>query len=226
MKIITPVDPTATISWSTLHVSGVDAVSYLQGQLTADVVARGERGLVLQPDSTVVAPLWLHYVEDSVLITCVSELAPAVVTRLRRFILRSNVVIEEVGVAGVPFSTEGERIDAREPGPYEIQADALPFVFGSSFVQANVSFTKGCFTGQELVGRMDARGASAPMQLAYFKAATLGEVAEALRDATPRSLLEKVAITSAVQRTGYVDGLALVHRSIGGSANVVFELVQ
>jgi folate-binding protein YgfZ len=42
----------------------------------------------------------------------------------------------------------------------DVPADA-----GRAVLEAAVSFTKGCYTGQELVERMDSRGASAPRPL-------------------------------------------------------------
>ncbi len=43
-----------------------------------------------------------------------------------------------------------------------------PFELGRAVIERSVSFTKGCYTGQELVARIDARGVAAPFRLCAF----------------------------------------------------------
>jgi folate-binding protein YgfZ len=50
----------------------------------------------------------------------------------------------------------------------ELDHDTIPASTGQWVVDASVSFTKGCYTGQELVARIDSRGAQAPRMLAGF----------------------------------------------------------
>jgi len=52
----------------------------------------------------------------------------------------------------------------------DIDGDCLPAE--TSLIDVCVSFTKGCYPGQELVERMDARGASAPRRLMRLPART------------------------------------------------------
>ncbi len=47
----------------------------------------------------------------------------------------------------------------------DARAGMNPFELGSAVIEQAVSFTKGCYTGQELVARIDARGSSAPFRL-------------------------------------------------------------
>ena len=44
----------------------------------------------------------------------------------------------------------------------EITADTIPAELGQWLIDASVSFTKGCYTGQELVARIDSRGGNVP----------------------------------------------------------------
>jgi folate-binding protein YgfZ len=44
----------------------------------------------------------------------------------------------------------------------EITADTIPAEAGQWLIDASVSFTKGCYTGQELVARIDSRGGRVP----------------------------------------------------------------
>lgn len=51
----------------------------------------------------------------------------------------------------------------------ELDHDTIPASAGRWVIDASVSFTKGCYTGQELVARIDSRGAQAPRSLAGFE---------------------------------------------------------
>jgi folate-binding protein YgfZ len=47
----------------------------------------------------------------------------------------------------------------------ELTAKTIPHEAGVDLVQRTVSFTKGCYTGQELVARIDSRGGNVPRRL-------------------------------------------------------------
>lgn len=65
------------------------------------------------------------------------------------------------------------RVDARWPAlGVDLLAGDVPATSG--IVAAAVSFTKGCYPGQELVERMDSRGSQAPVQLRVFPREGLG----------------------------------------------------
>lgn len=61
-------------------------------------------------------------------------------------------------VAGVP------RLGA------DIDEDTIPAEGGAQLIEASVSFTKGCYTGQELVARIDSRGGNVPRPLRVLTA--------------------------------------------------------
>jgi folate-binding protein YgfZ len=48
----------------------------------------------------------------------------------------------------------------------ELHDDTIPATVGQWVIDASVSFTKGCYTGQELVARIDSRGGNVPRRLA------------------------------------------------------------
>jgi len=69
----------------------------------------------------------------------------------------------EVDDAGL----EGLRIRAGVPRwGAELDTDTIPATLGQWVIDASVSFTKGCYTGQELVARIDSRGGNVPRRLA------------------------------------------------------------
>ncbi len=47
----------------------------------------------------------------------------------------------------------------------DLTADTIPAEAGQWLIDASVSFTKGCYTGQELVARVDSRGGNVPRPL-------------------------------------------------------------
>jgi tRNA-modifying protein YgfZ len=53
----------------------------------------------------------------------------------------------------------------------DIGADTIPAEVGRWAVEAAVSFTKGCYTGQELVARIDSRGGNVPRPLRVLQSA-------------------------------------------------------
>ncbi|MGH9007457.1 MAG: YgfZ/GcvT domain-containing protein [Acidimicrobiales bacterium] len=85
-------------------------------------------------------------------------------------------------------------------------------------VERAVSFTKGCFTGQELVARIDSRGASVPHRLrglvveAEADPATLG--GRALFVEGKDKTVGRVTSAARCPGIGAVGALAYVHRSV------------
>lgn len=70
-----------------------------------------------------------------------------------------------VAPSGVRAGFEARRIEAGVPElGREVTERTIPHEAGR-LVEMSVSFTKGCYTGQELVARVDARGANVPRRL-------------------------------------------------------------
>ena len=74
--------------------------------------------------------------------------------------------VREVG----PEALNAVRVEAGWPamgaelGP-DLDPLVIPAEAGPWLVDASVSFTKGCYTGQELVARVDSRGSNTPRHL-------------------------------------------------------------
>ena len=211
-------------------VRGPDAEAYLQGQLSQDVAALAvgdtTDSLLLEPDGKLSALLRVTRTDGQGFVLSVDRgYGDAVVARLRRFLLRSKVELEqpawrdlslrgagvasaaaglltvlaERGVLALPFEWNGwTGVDLLGPEDVVLapSAAALPdgitacgaeaveacrIVTGipamgteltsktiaaeAGLVERTVSFTKGCYTGQELVARLDARGSKVPRRL-------------------------------------------------------------
>lgn len=217
MNTFTVTTPSAPVQWRTIAVSGSDASAYLQGQLTADihqVDAAGCATLLLEPSSEVIAQGWLQTSDQGYALTVRGESSDAVMTRLRRFRLRADVDLLEGEGAYVPYATVGEQVSDGIAGPHEFERFVTPHVFGATFVAQHVSFTKGCFTGQELVGRLDARGANVPYRFVRFSAPSLAVADAVLRSAGPEGDKALQGVTTAIETTSGCTGLGLVHRTL------------
>ncbi len=198
-----------------VRVSGPDALSYLQGQVSQDLGALEPGGavetLVLSPQGKLDGYAWVvRLSEDEAVLISAIGFGEALYDRLVRFKIRvkAELVLEAweravlrgpkvllatndpdavavrvayPGYAGVdlvgpeialpddvPIGTdegfEAARIEAGFPKMgAELTEKTIPQEAG--IVGRTVSFTKGCYTGQELVARIDARGGKVPRRL-------------------------------------------------------------
>ncbi|MGB5452075.1 MAG: folate-binding protein YgfZ [Sedimenticolaceae bacterium] len=211
-----------------IRVSGTDSRNFLQGQLTGDINTvtpeLAQLSSYCSPKGRMLGSFWIFQRADDLYLQLPTERLEAILKRLRMFVLRSEVTLEDVsgelvciGLAGdcatsmLPFVPgEGEKScltrdgvtiirlpgdrprfeligpaemlsglwsqmlpQAQQVGPdfwslMDIRA-GIPNVFEDTveaFVpqMANmqliggVSFTKGCYTGQEVVARMQYLG--------------------------------------------------------------------
>jgi folate-binding protein YgfZ len=155
----------------TLLVSGADTRPFLQGQLSADMDAlTAARALLTSCNSAqgrVQAVLWAVEHRDGIALILPASMAERTAVRLRKYVLRSKVRIDELP----------EAIELPEPHAYR-EPDwqlagirgGLPQVYPQThevFVAqmlnldllGGVNFEKGCYTGQEIIARTHFRGA-------------------------------------------------------------------
>lgn len=95
----------------------------------------------------------------------------------------------------------------------ELDEDTIPATVGQWAIDASVSFTKGCYTGQELVARIDSRGGNVPRRLVAVTAApgtplTADDTIEV--GGTDRGRITTVA----TDEDGTVFALAFLHRAV------------
>ena len=199
-------------------VEGPDAASFLQGQLAQDVAALpvGETALsfLLQPQGKVDALLRVRRAaDDRFELDVDAGYGEAVAQRLTRFKLRVKAEITVTGGVELPAPWgDGSRIAARWPAMgKELTESTIPAETG--LVDRAVSFTKGCYTGQELVARIDSRGGNVPRHLRGLELA--GDAPEGATIEVDGK--ERGRITS-VEGT---DALAYVHRDVEPPAAAV-----
>jgi folate-binding protein YgfZ len=202
----------ADLARDVVLVQGVDAGAFLHSQLAQDVsvVAVGEssHSLLLEPTGHLVAIVRVIRHEEHLFTLDVEQgYGQLLIDRLKRFILRADVVlqladwkvrafrgegagelsfttgyavlaywsgdqgVDVVGPSGsLPVAGEATqsshidmfRVDAHWPQlGTDVLVGDIPATTG--VLEVSVSFTKGCYPGQELVERMDSRGTSAPV---------------------------------------------------------------
>ena len=178
-----------------LKISGDDAESFLQAQLTNDISLIGNNKIQLsafcQHQGKIIALFWLMRSERSFLISFPEDLTEKVISRLRMFILISDVIIEDIsehyaqiGLVNEASSSayiineslslliESSRnkdnevdsnyeewikasIDSQIPEVYLTSSEKfVPQMLNLDINEVGVSFSKGCYPGQEVVARL------------------------------------------------------------------------
>ncbi len=240
-----------------VSVSGEEAQSYLQGQISQDVDSLGigdsAWSLILQPQGKVDA--WFRITktaDDTFLLDVDAGHGETLLARLRRFKLRTKADLElatwdwhairehanpenapETPIAAAPAggqvgvdllapelpTPKSDGMSSNEFTRLRILAGvpAMGSELGESTIPAearivdqSVSFTKGCYTGQELVARVDSRGDNTPRKLRIVSGP--GAVVPAGTELTLDGAAAGVVTSVAPDGDGWV-GLAYIKRS-------------
>ena len=153
-------------------VSGPDAQTYLQSQVAQEIrnlqIGDTRWTLVLDPTGKVDTLARITRSDDDtfVLDTDVG-FGEGLAARINRFKIRVDAEVTQLPASkGEPSALhEAARVAVGWPrmGAEIVPGETIPAVTG--VVPLSVDFTKGCYPGQELVERMDSRGADAPRSL-------------------------------------------------------------
>jgi folate-binding protein YgfZ len=161
-----------------LHLRGVDAVKFLQGQLSNDMALLSADRLLLaglhNPQGRVLALLRLAAPEpDHIIALLPSDLAAVAMATLQRYVLRARVTISNESSAAAIAALAAQRpavADAVHAGARARDiAAGIPQVYAATsgeFIAqmlnldciGAISFSKGCYTGQEIIARSHYRG--------------------------------------------------------------------
>jgi folate-binding protein YgfZ len=154
-----------------VSVVGPDAETYLHSQVSQGVTGMtvGEQRwtFVLDPSGKIIALARITRADDEVFsLDTDAGAGEALAARLRRFMIRVDAAIEITPAESGPDpDAERRRVEIGWP---RIGAEIEPgetLVAGTGLASVAVDFRKGCYPGQELVERMDSRGADAPRAL-------------------------------------------------------------
>lgn len=128
-----------------LSITGNDAATFLQGQTTCDVNS-DKLGAFCNPKGRVISTFVLLKNENDFLLILPKSLLPTVQERLHRYKLRAKVEIIE---------TDLPKFDLPENLPWLCPETSEQFIpqWLNLDLLGGISFTKGCYTGQEIVAR-------------------------------------------------------------------------
>ena len=172
-----------------ITVIGDDALTYLQSQIAQEIrdIAVGETRwtFVLAPTGKVDALARItRTAETAFVLDTDAGFGEHLLTRINRFKIRVKAETElAFAECDVPSAThESARIAAGWPrmGAEIVPGETIPATTG--VVLLAVNFTKGCYPGQELVERMDSRGADAPKTLRILEVAAGTSVGDVIDD--------------------------------------------
>jgi folate-binding protein YgfZ len=219
--------PVADVRRDVVRISGPDATTFLHGQISQDVeglaVGATKATFVLQPQGKV--DVWGRITRravDEFEIDVDAGFGDALLSRLNRFKLRVDATLElldsEQEAGPEPEAHEAERIAAGVPRMgREISPATIPAELGQWVIDESVSFTKGCFTGQELVARIDSRGGNVPRHLRVIEIA--GDMTPPVGATLTVEGKDSGELTSvAVSASGHLVGLAFVPRAVEAPA--------
>jgi folate-binding protein YgfZ len=197
------IDPAAR---DTVVVDGPGAAAFLQSQISQDITALDVGAstwtLVLAPTGKVDSLARIVRAgDDRFELQTDAGFGGVLLARLDRFKIRVDATTMLVPAERSEPSADHEhaRIAAGWPrmGREIVPGETIPAATG--VVDVAVSFTKGCYPGQELVERMDSRGAVAPSSLRVVDVPAGASVGETALDADGH---EVGAITSVSPRGG------------------------
>lgn len=225
--------------WGHIAVTGSDRVRFLNGMVSGDVstlqLGQWLRTLILTHKARVISIIEVSAHDDHLLLSCQASLLKKTLETLDRHIVMDDVELEErslpmhtiwhivddVWTAAPVFAEAPEASSAQEVETRRIEAgmprygvdvseDNFPF---ESLLVRLVDYDKGCFTGQEPVSRVKARGGGGSRRLCGLRA----EGSELLQVGTTLSTTEKAEggiVTSATfsEQWGSI-ALAHVHKS-------------
>jgi hypothetical protein len=153
-------------------VTGPDAGSYLQSQIAQEIRPMGVGDvrwtLVLEPSGRVNTLARITRTGDTTFeLDTDAGFGAALKERLEKFKIRVDATVELLPADRSEPSVEheGRRIEAGWPrmGAEILPGETIPAA--TAVAPLAVDYAKGCYPGQELVERMDSRGADAPRTL-------------------------------------------------------------
>ena len=197
-------------------VEGPDAAGYLQSQVSQDlggmVAGESRWTFLLQPTGRVDVLARVSMVGDETFrLDTDPGFGPVLEARLNRFKIRVKATVAALdGEAQSVVADDDARIAARWPrmGSEIVPGETIPAETG--LAEIAVSFTKGCYPGQELVERMDSRGSTAPRHLTVLPRRPA--------DLPGGAVLRDGAEIGHVTSVGATQVLAYIKRGIDGSA--------
>lgn len=144
-----------------LAVTGLDAAKFLQGQLTADVLALNISESIMSAYCNIKGKVEslqnIHRMQDKYILQMPSDLLEITYSELKKYAIFSKV---ELAIITHQFSIKSDLIEIEQKIPAVFANTSGKFFPHDLNLPAlgAVSFSKGCYRGQEIVARMQHRG--------------------------------------------------------------------
>jgi tRNA-modifying protein YgfZ len=158
----TPADIT---SQGLLKISGDDAKKLLQGQLTCDleqITAEASFGAHCNPQGRVISFFRIFKVSPDYYLQMPRCLIPIALKALQKYAIFYKAILSDVSVNYPDLLKPVEKehdIKANIPAIYpETSGKFLPHDLNLHELKDTISFEKGCYTGQEIIARMQHLG--------------------------------------------------------------------
>ena len=210
-----------------LKISGNDAESFLQSQLSNDIEKLNNSSVQLsaycQHQGKILSLFWVIRQEEGFYLSFPKELLDSIQTRLKMFVIMSDVIIEDVTMQLTQIGVLDEKdflslsinetmsliilentdfsnfdivpndlwdkscVDCNLPDVFLSTTEKLvPQMLNLDIGEKGVSFSKGCYPGQEVVARLHYLG-SAKRRLFSFKADHEMQVGDSLYCSTSKA---------------------------------------
>jgi tRNA-modifying protein YgfZ len=150
-------------AYGVLVFKGADAARFLQGQVSADMDKLPPGASTLaglhNPQGRVIALLDVTRVSpEEFQARLPAELCAPVAARLRRYVLRAKLRIDEAPEQHGEPRDALEQIRAGVPEVYAATSEAFVAQMLNLDLLGAIAFDKGCYTGQEVIARAHYRG--------------------------------------------------------------------
>lgn len=203
-----------------MRVAGIDHVDLLHRVTSNDVkgLAVGQENFqcLLNARGKIIVPFRLRRAADHCTLIAPAESREVLRATIERYIFSEDVTCEPLADLPAEPGSEDERIHAGIPKwGVDVTEDTIPW---EANLTEYVSTSKGCYTGQEVIARIETYG-TAPRHLVHLETAAPAPVTRELESSG-----EQVgAITSATSKPdaeGRLHALAIVKKTIAPGMTV------
>tara|TARA_R110000868_G_scaffold84822_6_gene238937 strand:+ start:7304 stop:7948 length:645 start_codon:yes stop_codon:yes gene_type:complete len=148
---------------SHIHISGQDAVKFLQGQLTCDINKISDQKPITaahcNAKGRIVSLFDISHHNDGFQLLLPSELLLIAVANLKKYAIFSKVDIDTSEASIDDYDDwRLQRIRHNIPTVFTTTSEIFLPHYVNLLEHGGVSFTKGCYTGQEIIARMQHLG--------------------------------------------------------------------
>lgn len=145
---------------SLIKISGIEAKVFLQGQLTCDMeslsFANSRLAAHCNPQGRVISLFTLFLQQQDYYLLMPATMIPIAMSALKKYAIFYKVTMESISIESSPLASN--MLTAYKPTIYpDTSGKFLPHELNLHLLDA-ISFDKGCYTGQEIIARMQYRG--------------------------------------------------------------------